>query len=224
MKLLIVEDERRLADTLVEIARKAGYEPHAVYDGETGLEEAQSGIYDLILLDVMLPRMDGFSVLRELRGGGDSTPVILLTARRDTGDRVAGLDCGADYYLTKPFETQELLACMRAVTRRGGEVVMDVLRFGDLALNLSAAELSCGTQRLSLRKKELDIMRQLMMQKGAVVSKETLLVKVWGYDSDAEYNNVEVYISFLRKKLTFLGSRVSIVAMRNLGYRLEETV
>ncbi len=222
MKLLIVEDERRLADTLAEIAQKAGYDPHITHDGESGLEEALSGVYDLILLDVMLPRRDGFSLLRELRGSGNSTPVILLTARRETTDRVTGLDTGADYYLTKPFETQELLACMRAVTRRGGEVVMDCLRFGDLELNLSTAELVCGAQRIALRRKELDVMRLLMLQKGAVVSKETLLVKIWGYDSDAEYNNVEVYISFLRKKLAFLASSVSIIAMRNLGYRLEE--
>ncbi len=222
MKVLIVEDERRLADTLREIVCKAGYTPTAVYDGETGLEEALSGIYDLVLLDVMLPRRDGLSLLRELRSAGNAVPVILLTARREVSDRVAGLDSGADYYLPKPFETQELLACMRTVTRRGAEVMMDILRFGDLALNLSAAELCCGDNRLTLRRKELDVMRLLMLQKGAVVSKETLLVKVWGYDSDAEYNNVEVYVSFLRKKLAFLGSRVSITAMRNLGYRLEE--
>lgn len=222
MKLLIVEDERLLAETLGEIAHGAGYDPTVASDGETGLEEALSGIYDLILLDIMLPKKDGLSVLRELRGAGDSTPVILLTARRETADRIAGLDQGADYYLTKPFDTQELLACMRAVTRRGGEVVMDALKYGDLSLSLSTAELCCGESRIGLRKKELDVMRQLMMQKGAVVSKETLLVKVWGYDSDAEYNNVEVYISFLRKKLAFLGSRVSITAIRNLGYRLEE--
>ncbi|MEA5051775.1 MAG: response regulator transcription factor [Oscillospiraceae bacterium] len=223
MRILIVEDEKRLADTLCEIVERERYEADAFYDGEEGLESALSGIYDAVILDVMLPYMSGFEIVRRMRDKGIRTPVILLTARRETSDKVTGLDAGADYYLTKPFETDELLACLRAVLRRQGDVVMEKLAYGDIELNLSTLELSCGEKSIALRKKEFDILYLLMQNAGGVVTKETILLKIWGYESDAEDNNVEVYISFLRKKLTFLGSRVSIVTLRNTGYRLEES-
>ncbi|MEA4911713.1 MAG: response regulator transcription factor [Oscillospiraceae bacterium] len=223
MRILIVEDEKRLADTLREIVERERYEADAFYDGEEGLESALSGIYDAAILDVMLPYVSGFEIVRRMREAGLRTPVILLTARRETADKVTGLDAGADYYLTKPFETDELLACLRAVLRRPGEVVMEKLDFGDAELNLSTFELSCAGRSIALRKKEFDILRLLMQNAGGVITKETILLKIWGYESAAEDNNVEVYISFLRKKLAFIGSRVAIVTLRNTGYRLEES-
>ncbi|MBQ3488656.1 MAG: winged helix-turn-helix domain-containing protein [Clostridia bacterium] len=163
------------------------------------------------------------SVLRHLRAAGNAIPVLLLTARSDVSDRVEGLDCGADYYLTKPFEMSELLACVRALTRRQGEVVMDELSFGDLKLNLSTCDLSWGDKKVRLGKKEFSLMHILMSNGEAVVSKDTLINKVWGFESDAEDNNVEVYISFLRKKLAFLKAPVQIATLRKFGYRLERT-
>ena len=169
----------------------------------------------------MLPKRDGFSIARELRQEKIDTPILMLTARTETGDRVKGLDSGADYYLTKPFEMSELLACVRALTRRQGEVVMDELTFGELKLNLSTCDLSYGDKKVRLGKKEFSLMRIFMSAGGAIVSKETLINKVWGYESDAEDNNVEVYISFLRKKLAFLKAPVQIATLRKFGYRLE---
>lgn len=221
MKILIVEDEKRLADTLSDIVRREGYDAFIANDGDAGLERALSGEFDLVILDIMLPGVNGLDILREMRGEKISIPVILLTARRDTDERVKGLDSGADYYLTKPFETSELLACIRAVSRRGAQIVEQIPSFGDVTLSLSSAELCCGERRIALRKKELDVMELLMRSDGRLVSKETLLLKVWGYDSDAEYNNVEVYVSFLRKKLLFVSSRVEIATSRGIGYRLE---
>lgn len=156
-----------------------------------------------------------------MRRSGDPTPVLMLTAKSDTADKVAGLDCGADYYLTKPFHAQELLACIRALTRRQGEVVMETLSFGDITLNLSLQELSCGERSIRLGQKEFEVMRLLLSNKKSIVTKESLLLKIWGYDSDAEDNNVEAYISFLRKKLHFLKSTVAIATLRKRGYYLE---
>ena len=221
MRILIVEDEKRLADTIAEILARSKYLADLSYDGESGLDNALSGIYDAIILDVMLPGMDGFEILQKLRSEGVSTPVLMLTARAELSDRVAGLDCGADYYLTKPFETEELLACLRALTRRQSEIVPTDLSFGDLTLRLSGCELCCGTHSVLLGAKELEIMRILMANSKIVVPKETLLLKVWGSESDAAENNVEVYISFLRKKLAFIHSKVGISAVRRLGYHLE---
>ena len=224
MHILVVEDEVRLAETLKEILKTQKYTCDLVYDGEDGLAYAESGIYDVILLDIMLPKMNGFDVVRTLRSKKVSTPVILLTARDEVTDKVKGLDCGADDYLTKPFSTEELLARIRAVSRRLGEVLLDELQFADLTLNLSNCKLSCKTKSIKLGYKEFEIMKLLMANPGAIISKDDLLVKVWGYESDAEDNNVEVYISFLRKKLHFLESAVNIATVRKIGYHLEGDV
>ena len=221
MRALIVEDDRALARTLGEMLKSAYFESDISYDGESGLDNGLSDTYDLIVLDIMLPKKDGFSIARELRAAKIDTPILMLTARTETGDKVRGLDSGADYYLTKPFEMSELLACVRALTRRQGEVVMDELTFGDLTLNLSTCDLCYGDKKVRLGKKEFSIMRIFMTNGAAIVSKETLINKVWGFESDAEDNNVEVYISFLRKKLAFLKAPVQIATLRKFGYRLE---
>ena len=223
MRVLIVEDEVRLASTLQDLLEINGYTADVFHDGEAGLDNALTGIYDVVLLDVMLPKMDGFSVLRKLRAEGNSTPVLMLTARSEVDDKVEGLDCGADYYLTKPFEPKELLACVRALTRRQPELrSTDQLTFGDLKLDPGSFALSCADRSARLSRKEFYIMEMLMRNQGIVLTKESLLVKVWGYESDAEDNNVEVYISFLRKKLEHLHSRVRIRTIRMVGYCLEE--
>ena len=221
MRALIVEDDKALARTLGEMLKSARFESDICYDGETGLDNGLSDVYDLIILDIMLPKKDGFSVARELRREKIDTPILMLTARTETGDKVRGLDSGGDYYLTKPFEMSELLACVRALTRRQGEVVMDELSFGDLHLNLSTGDLSYGDKKVRLGKKEFSIMHIFLSNGETIVSKETLINKVWGYESDAEDNNVEVYISFLRKKLAFLKAPVQIATLRKFGYRLE---
>ena len=224
MRVLIVEDEARLASSLQDLLELNGYAADIAHDGESGLDNALTGIYDVILLDVMLPKLDGFSLLRRLRGEGDSTPVLMLTARDQVSDKVEGLDCGADYYLTKPFEPQELLACIRALTRRQPELRdPDLVSCGDLSLDKRLFTLSCGARSVRLSRKEYDLMELLMRNQGLIVTKESLLVKVWGYESDAEDNNVEVYISFLRKKLDHLHSTVNIRTIRMVGYCLENT-
>ena len=223
MRILIVEDEVRLASTLRDLLELNGYTADMCHDGESGLDNALTGIYDLILLDVMLPKLDGFGLLRRLRAAGSATPVLMLTARGEVNDRVTGLDCGADYYLTKPFEPKELLACIRALTRRQPELHNpDLLELGDLVLDKGSFTLSCGARNVRLSRKEFDMMELLMRNRGQILTKETLLVKLWGYESDAEDNNVEVYISFLRKKLTHLHARVRIKTIRMVGYCLEQ--
>lgn len=223
MRILIVEDEKRLAGTLAELLHRRGYTVDVSYDGVSGLDNARSGIYDLVLLDAMLPGLDGFSLLQQLRAGGDTVPVLMLTARSDLSDRVRGLDSGADYYLTKPFETEELLACIRSLLRRGGETAdSGAVSFGDLRLEMTTFLLSCGERFVRLSRREYDLMELLMKNGSQIVSKEQLILKVWGYDSAAEDNNVEVYISFLRRKLTHLHSRVRIKTLRMVGYCLEE--
>ena len=225
MRILIVEDEKRLADTLAELLHRRGYAVDVSYDGVSGLDNARSGIYDLVLLDAMLPELDGFSLLQQLRAGGETVPVLMLTARSDLSDRVRGLDCGADYYLTKPFETEELLACIRSLLRRGGETAdCGAVSFGDLRLEMTTFLLSCGDRFVRLSRREYDLMELLMKNGSQIVSKEQLILKVWGYDSAAEDNNVEVYISFLRRKLAHLRSRVQIKTLRMVGYCLEEAV
>ena len=224
MRILIVEDEVRLASTLKDLLEMNSYTADVCHDGETGLDNALTGIYDVMILDVMLPRLDGFAVLRRLRAAGNATPVLMLTARSEVADRVEGLDCGADYYLTKPFEPRELLACIRALTRRTPDLQKsDTLEFGDLTLDKSAFTLVCGSRSVRLSRKEFDLAELLMRNRGQILTKETLLLKIWGYESDAEDNNVEVYISFLRKKLEHLHSRVKIRTIRMVGYMLEET-
>ena len=221
MRILIVEDEVHLAETLGQIMQEQHYQTDVVNDGADGLDYALSGQYDLVLLDVMLPKLDGFEVARRLRSAHISTPILMLTARDETGDKIAGLDCGADDYMTKPFDSGELLARVRALTRRQGEVLSQSLTVYDLALNLSTRCLSCAGKSVRLGFKEFDVLRLLMAAPKSVIPKEDIITKVWGIDSDAEDNNVEVYISFLRKKLNFLGSRVSIGTVRKVGYHLE---
>ncbi|MGM9618778.1 MAG: response regulator transcription factor [Oscillospiraceae bacterium] len=222
MRILVVEDEKRLAETLGTLLTRQGYTADLCFDGESGLDSAQSGIYDMMILDVMLPKKDGFTVLRALRCGGSSLPVLLLTAKSDLSDKVCGLDCGADYYLTKPFEPQELLACVRALTRRRGTVrTEENLSFAGVTLDRATFSLSVGERSTRLSRKEFDIMELLILSRGQVVPKEQILLKVWGYDSDAEDNNVEVYISFLRRKLTFLHAPAKIRTLRLVGYALE---
>ncbi|MCF2617824.1 response regulator transcription factor [Oscillibacter valericigenes] len=224
MRVLIVEDEVRLASTLQDLLELNGYTADVCHDGEAGLDNALSAIYDVILLDVMLPKLDGFTVLRRLRAEGNATPVLMLTARSELSDRVEGLDCGADYYLTKPFEPKELLACIRALTRRQPELRnTDVLEYGDLKLIKNSFTLSCGDRSLRLSRKEFDMMELLMLNRELVITKENLLLKIWGYESDAEDNNVEVYVSFLRKKLEHLHSTVKIKTIRMVGYCLEKS-
>ena len=221
MRILIVEDEKPLADAIAQLLRDQHYDVDAVYDGKSGLDFALIGDYALIILDVMLPLMNGFDVVKALRQQKQSIPVLMLTAREATCDKITGLDCGADDYMTKPFDYNELFARVRALTRRVGEVVLEELSFGDLTLNLDQAELSCANKTVHLSYKEFAIMKQLMQYPSMTVSKETLIVNVWGSSSDAVENNVEVYISFLRKKLRFLDSHVKITTLRRLGYRLE---
>ena len=221
MRILIVEDEVRLASSLQDLLELGGYSADISHDGESGLDNALTGIYDVVLLDVMLPKLDGFTVLRRMRAAGNATPVLMLTARSEVADKVEGLDCGADYYLIKPFEPQELLACIRALTRRQPELRgADLLEYGDLKLDKSAFSLSCGERSVRLSRKEYDMMELLMRNRDLILTKETLLLKIWGYESDAEDNNVEVYISFLRKKLEHLHSGVKIKTIRMVGYCL----
>ncbi len=222
MRILIVEDEKRLAQTLGDLLEAHNYTADLSYDGESGLDNALTGIYDAVILDVMLPKRNGFEIVRAMRSEGVKTPVLMLTARTQTDDKVQGLDAGADYYLTKPFHTQELLACIRAITRRENEVEDNAISFGDLRLDLSSCQLICGGKSVRLSRKEFELMAKLMANGTHVVTKETLLLSVWGYDSNAEDNNVEVYISFLRKKLRHIKSSVSIKTLRMIGYRLEE--
>ncbi|MFH5186584.1 response regulator transcription factor [Paenibacillus sp. TAB 01] len=222
MRLLIVEDEINLAEALSQILKKHNYSVDVVHDGQAGLDNALSGIYDLLLLDIMLPGMDGISILKSIRAKGIHTPVIMLTAKGEIPDKIAGLDHGADDYVAKPFSTEELLARIRAALRRKGEVIPeDGLRFEDLELNTSTLKLTCKGKELKLILKESELLELLITRKQAVTSKEQMIEKLWGFDSDAEHNNVEVYISFLRKKLAFLHSSVRISTIRGVGYVLE---
>ena len=221
MRILIVEDETRLAETLRQLLEDQRYQVDTVYDGADGVDYGLAGQYDLIILDVMLPKVDGFQVAQRLRAAHVSTPILMLTARDDVSDKISGLDCGADDYMTKPFDTGELMARVRALTRRQGEVLSDVLTVNDLSLDYTSRLLSAGERSVRLGFKEFEVLRLLMVNNGNVVTKETLISKIWGLDSEAEDNNVEVYISFLRKKLVFLNSQVSISTVRKVGYFLD---
>lgn len=222
MRVLIVEDEKRLAQALGQIMEEQRYNVDMVYDGQDGLDYGLSGQYDVIVLDVMLPKMDGFSVVKKLRENNISVPVLMLTARDEISDKVTGLDCGADDYMTKPFSPEELLARIRALSRRQGDVVLEDIHWADLTLKLSSRTLHCGAKSVSLGFKELEVLKLLLANPKGIVSKEELIVKVWGSDSNAEDNNVEAYISFLRKKFFYLGSRAGIGTVRKVGYHLEE--
>ena len=217
---MIVEDELRLAEALGQIMAEQRYQADVVFDGADGLDYALTGQYDAIVLDVMLPKVDGFEVARRLRCAHVSTPILMLTARSDIEDRIQGLNAGADYYLTKPFDSRELLACVNALLRRQGDQV-DELRMGNTALDLASCTLVCGENSVRLSAREFDVMRFLLQGKGRVLSKEMILARVWGYDSSAVENHVEVYMGFLRKKLQSIGSNLKIEAIRRLGYHLE---
>ena len=220
MKILIIEDEKLLAQSLKMLLSKKGFEVECVYDGETGKDYALTGIYDLLILDVMMPGLDGYEVASIVRAKRCNTPILMLTARSEIEDRIKGLNAGADYYLTKPFDNRELLACVNALLRRqGGQV--DEMSFGNTTLDLSTCILSCGDKSNRLSSKEFDMMRFLLQTKEKNISKEVLIVKIWGFDSNATENHVEVYIGFLRKKLASIGSNVRIEAIRRLGYHLE---
>ena len=220
MKILIIEDEKLLADTLQTLLEQKGFDVEAVYDGESGAEYAELGIYDLLILDVMMPKLDGYAVARAVRAKHCGTPILMLTARSGVEDRIAGLNAGADYYLTKPFDTRELMACVNALLRRQSKEV-DVMTFGNTTLDLGSGMLVCGEETVRLSAKEFDVMRLLMQTKEKNLSKEILLARVWGYDSNAVENHVEVYVGFLRKKLARIGSNIQIEAIRRLGYHLE---
>lgn len=222
MKILIIEDDRLLADSLKKMLEGRGFQAEAVYDGESGAEYAQLGIYDLLIMDVMMPGLDGFTLARSIRARRSSTPILMLTARSEVEDRIHGLNCGADYYLTKPFDTRELLACINALLRRQGNQVNE-MTFGNTALELDTSTLICGERSVRLSAREFDVMRHLMQAQGRNLPKETILARVWGYDSNAVENHVEVYVGFLRKKLASIGSNVRIEAIRRLGYHLEVT-
>ncbi len=220
MKILIVEDEKLLADSLKLMLTAKGYEADTVYNGADGEEYIMTNIYDLVILDVMMPEKDGYSVAKSVRSKHCTVPILMLTAKSDIDDKVAGLNSGADYYLTKPFASRELLACVNALLRRQGNQVNELV-FGNTRLDMESASIVCEEKNIRLSAKEFEIMRLLMIAGKNHVSKETLLTKVWGYDSNAVENNVEVYIGFLRKKLASINSDVNIIAVRRLGYHLE---
>ena len=221
MKVLVVEDDLHLAESLTHILKEQGYFVDAVDNGMDGLYYASNEEYDVIILDVMLPKMNGYDVIKMLRKQKNATPTIMLTAKSELEDKITGLDAGADDYVVKPFAPKELLARLRALSRRTGEVLVDEMSFGDATLNLNTYSLICGGKSVTLSNKEFQILNILMAHPGAIVSKETLIVKVWGVDSDTNDNNVEAYISFLRKKLFYVGSKVSIQTVRMVGYKLE---
>ena len=220
MKILIIEDEVLLADSLKTLLESKGFEAEAVYDGESGAAYAELGVYGLLILDVMMPGLNGYQVARQVRARRCGAPILMLTAKSDVLDRVEGLNSGADYYLTKPFDARELLACVNALLRRQGEQV-NALSFGNTQLELDSGMLICGESRVRLSAREFDVMRQLMQSGARHISKESLLERVWGYESNAVENHVEVYVGFLRKKLRSIGSNLRIEAVRRLGYHLE---
>lgn len=221
MKLLYAEDERPLSEAVVDILTYHKYIVDAVYDGEDAYEYALSGDYDGIILDIMMPKKDGIEVLAALRKNGCRTPILLLSARTQIEDRIRGLDAGADDYLPKPFDMGELLARIRAMLRRREEFHPDLLSFGDLTLNMQSCTLSCRDMNFVLPKQEYRLMEQLMTNHSIFLSSEDLLVKAWGYNAQADINNVWLYISYLRKRLSAMDSCVEIVSKRNIGYRLE---
>lgn len=223
MKILLVEDEKQLSEALTQILIKNKYSVDAVLNGEDGLNYALTDIYDVIILDIMLPKINGLDVLKSLRKNGISKPVILLTAKSSIEDKIIGLDAGADDYLPKPFSPEELLARLRALTRRNGDYINDnILEYGDIKLNLLTYEMTVSDNSITLTLKEFEILKYFMQRPKIVVSKDDIITKLWGFDSEIEHNNIEVYISFLRKKLTHIDSKVKITTIRRVGYRLEE--
>ncbi len=222
MKILVVEDEALLSDAICKLLCDAGYFTDAVSDGRDAVYYSMEAGYDLILMDVMLPEMDGMEAVRRMRRNGVQTPVLMLTAKDAAPDKVSGLNAGADDYMTKPFHADELLARVRALTRRRGELILEALSYGDICLDLNGALLQCGEESVQLTKREFEVARFFLRNCGMTITKESLLVHVWGEDSDAADNTVEAYISFLRKKLRFLKANVTIRSIYGIGYRLEE--
>ncbi len=220
MKILVIEDDILLANAIKKLLESKNFEVEAVYDGEDGVEYAELGVYDLLILDVMMPNMNGYEVARKVRSKRCTTPILMLTAKSALEDRVEGLNAGADYYLTKPFDAREMLACINALLRRQGKQVNE-LTFGNTALDLESCMLVCNDKSVRLSAREFDVMRFLLQAQDRVLSKEVILSRVWGYDSSAVENHVEVYVGFLRKKLTSIGSNINIEAIRRLGYHLE---
>ncbi|MBQ4258421.1 MAG: response regulator transcription factor [Clostridia bacterium] len=222
MRLLLAEDEKDLSKALVEILKRSHYSVDPVYDGQDALDYALLGNYDGIILDIMMPKKDGLTVLRELRAAKIETPVLILTARSEIDDKILGLDLGADDYLAKPFNMGELLARVRAIVRRGVGKSENLLRCGNVSLDPTTYRLSCGDQELKLSGKEYQMMELLIRQPGRVISTQNFMERIWGYDAEAEINVVWVYISALRKKLAQIGASVQIKATRGVGYSLEE--
>ncbi|MBQ7761258.1 MAG: response regulator transcription factor [Clostridia bacterium] len=224
MRILVIEDNKSLNDAITEILKAEKYQVDSVYDGRDGYAFGREGIYDCIILDIMLPHINGYEVCKMLRNEKISTPILILSAKDSVQSKVQGLDLGADDYMTKPFSTSELLARLRSLTRRRGEVVMNEMVYGDIVYCKETADLSCknssNTVRLSF--KESEILKLFLTKPNVIISKDEIITKVWGYDSDAGDSNVETYISFIRKKLSFVGSRVEIISHKKLGYRLED--
>ena len=225
MRILIVEDEKPLSAAICRMLEQEHYSVDAAYTGTDGLDSALSGIYDAIILDVMLPGMDGFAILDALRRGGIDVPVLMLTARGSLDDRVRGLNMGADYYLPKPFERSELMACLNAITRRKSAPQVQELSFGDLTLDRETAQLKCTAtgKSVNLGAKEYHLMEIFIRNPHQLLPRESIVERVWGFDNEAEYNNLSVYLTFLRRKIAFIGSSVEIRASRGLGYMLEES-
>lgn len=222
MRLLLVEDEKRMAQALCEILRQENYEVDCCADGISGLEAVESNIYDIVILDVMLPGMNGYELVKRVREEGLQTPVLMLTAKAELDDKVMGLDSGADDYLTKPFMVKELLARLRVLGRRILNTTDGILAYGDIVLDTKTLTLSCAENDLNVRlsEKEYRILEYLIANQGQILTREQLAVKIWGYENNAEYNNVEVYMSFTRKKLAFVEAKTEIKAVRGIGYEL----
>lgn len=222
MRILLVEDEKLLSNAIRRLTEDAGYFTDAVYSGADALYYMEEAAYDLVILDIMLPELDGIQVLGRMRQKGISTPVLMLTAKNAIADKVCGLNAGADDYMTKPFNAEEFLARVNALTRRKGDIALHELTFGDLRLDLNSAALQCGESAVQLTKKEFQVARFLLSNSKMTVTKEQLIINVWGPESEATENNVEAYISFLRKKLKYLKARVAIRSVHKIGYRLEK--
>ena len=220
MRVLLVEDERRLSDAVAQLLKKANYTVDTVYNGEDGLDYSLSGVYDVILLDIMLPKMNGMDVLKNLREKDSKTAVILLTARGEVSDKIRGLDIGADDYLQKPFDTNELIARIKAVTRRKGEITSNNLSYGDITLEISLLKLSTEKGEVTLTQKEFELLEYFLYNSTMILKKDRIIEKIWGFDSEAMDNHVEVYISFLRKKLAYVKSKVAIQTVRGVGYKI----
>ena len=223
MKILIIEDEYSLADAIAETLKKENYTTKIVTNGEDGEDEALTNIYDLILLDVMLPKKDGFEILKKLKDEKINTPIIMITAKSEMSDKLKGLENGIDDYITKPFHMRELIARIKIILKRNSNMLdNNILEYSDLKLDLSTGKMISNGSEISINGKELELLETLLLNKNQIISKEVLINKIWGYDSNAEYNYVEVYASFLRKKLKLLKSKVKIKAVRGIGYKVEE--